>query len=148
MNTNVDKLDIYNNSAIILDKKTPKKIISWITILIIFLILFIVCSFIPFNIYKPYMGYLNIESDEAFFVSELVYSDFPVIKNKKLYIKGKQYKYDIINIEKNNLVLKIDLEDNLKINNNILTVNILKDRTTIFKIVGNKLKKGFGLWKI
>ena len=145
MNTNVDKLDIYNNSAIILDKKTPKKTNSWITILIIFLTLFIVFSFIPFNIYEPYIGYLNIESDEAFFVSELVYGDFPVIKNKKLYIKNKQYKYDIINIEKNNLVLKIDLEDNLKINNNILTVNILKDRTTLFKIIGNKIKKGFGL---
>ena len=47
----MDKLDIYNNSAIILDKKTPKKIISWITILIILTIMFVVFSLIPFNIY-------------------------------------------------------------------------------------------------
>jgi len=51
-----DKLDIYNNSAIILEKKTPKRIISWITILTIIVVLFVVFSMVPFNIYKPFIG--------------------------------------------------------------------------------------------
>ena len=142
---NVDKIDIYNNSAIILDEKTPKNIVSWITILIILFVLFIVFSFIPFNVYKPYIGYIDIKNDDSYFISKLEYSDFPVIKNKKLYIKGKNYKYEIISIEQNNLILKIDLDDNLKIQNNILTISILKNRTSLFEIIGKKLKKGFGL---
>ena len=141
----VDKIDIYNNSAIILDKKTPKRIISWITILIIFLVMFLICSFIHFNIYKPYIGVIENVGDDVYFVSELEYSDFPVSKDNKLYVKNKQYNYEIVSIKDNVLTLKIDLDDNLKIQNNILVINILKDRTTIFKIIIKKLKKGFGL---
>lgn len=141
----VDKLDIYNNSAIILDKQTPNKIVSWITILIILSILFMIFSFVPFNIYKPYIGYIDIEDNNSYFVSKLEYCDFPIIKNKTLYIKGKKYEYEIINIKEDNLILKIDLEENLKIDKNMLTVNILKDRTTLFNIIKNKVKKGFGL---
>lgn len=145
---NVDKLDIYNNSAIILDKKTPNKIISWITILFIFLILIIIASFIPFNIYKSYIGYFNEENNNSFYVFITEYSDFPVIKNKNLYIKGKKYNYSIIGIENNNLILEIDNSEELQINNNMAVLNILKNRTTLFKIIKNKIKKGFGLWKI
>ena len=35
------------------------------------------------------------------------------------------------------------LDNDLKIQNNIITVNILKNRTTLFKIIKNKIKKGF-----
>ena len=63
-----DNLDIYNDSAIILNKKTPKKIISWITIMIILTLLFVVFSFIPFNIYKPLVGYVDIIDDSSFLI--------------------------------------------------------------------------------
>ena len=145
MSVDVDKLDIYNNSAIILDKKTPSRIISWITILVISLILFILVSFIPFNIYKSYLGYMYVADNDSFFTSIIEYSDFPVKKDKKLYIKGKKYDYEVISIDDSNLVLKIYNASELEINNNIATLNILEDRTTIFNIVKNKLKKGFGL---
>ena len=145
MKEKMDKIDIYNDSAIILSNKTPKRIISWITILVIFLICFIIFSFVPFNIYKPYTGYIYIENGESFFASTLEYSDFPVIKNKKLYVEGKKYKYEIVKLENNNLVLKIDLDNNLKVNKNIIIINVLKERTTIFKILKSKIKKGFGL---
>jgi ribosome-binding protein aMBF1 (putative translation factor) len=42
-------------------------------------------------------------------------------------------------------ILKINLDDNLKIQNNQLILNFLKDRTTLFKIIKNKIKKGFGV---
>lgn len=138
-----DKLDIYNNSAIILEKKTPKKIISWITILIILLSLFVVFSFIPFNIYKPVYGKVNITGNKTFIILNFNGSDFPFNKSNKLYIKNKEYTYKVVRIEDNLVLLEINLDNNLKIQNNIVNVNILKDRTTIFKIIKNKIKKGF-----
>ena len=140
-----DKLDIYNDSAIILEKKTPKKIISWITILIILTILFVVFSFIPFNIYKPLYGYVDITNNSSYLILDVNNSDFPVNKNNELYIKNKKYNYKIVKIEEDKLILSVNLDNNLKIQNNIITVNILKNRTTLFKIIKSKIKKGFGV---
>lgn len=140
-----DKLDIYNDSAIILEKKTPKKIISWITILIVLLSLFVVFSIIPFNIYKPVYGKVNITDNKTFVILNFNGSDFPFDKSNKLYIKNKEYTYKVVSIEDNLVLLDINLDDNLKIQNNIITMNILKNRTTIFKIIKNKIKKGFDI---
>ena len=156
MKKDVDNIDIYNNSAIILEKRTPKKIISWITILIILLVMFIIFCFIPFNVYKPYYGILNVSKSDAYIdlnVSKsdayidlnVEYSDFPVNKYNKLYIKNKPYSYEIVNMQNNKLVLKIDLDNNLNIENNALLVNILEDRTTLKTIILKRIKKGFGL---
>ena len=122
----MDNLDIYNDSAIILNRKTSKKIFSWITILIMLTILFIIFSFVPFNIYKVFVGYVNIDKNNSYIILNLNDSDFPIDKKNKLYIKNKEYSYKI-----------------MKIDGNIVSVNILKDRTTLFKIIINKIKKGF-----
>lgn len=143
MYVKMDNLDIYNDSAIILDRKTPKKIISWITILIILITLFFFFSFLPFNIYKPLVGYVDIVDNSSYLILDVNYSDFPINKNNELYIKNKKYNYKIVIIEDNKLILKINLDNNLKIQNNIVTANILKERTTLFKIIKNKIKKGF-----
>ena len=140
-----DNLDIYNDSAIILEKKTPKKIISWITILIILTILFVVFSFIPFNIYKPLFGYVDITNNSSYLILDFDKSDFPFNKNNELYIKSKKYDYKVVRIEENKLILNVNLDNNLKVQNNIVTANILKNRTTLFNIIKNKIKKGFGV---
>ena len=145
MKEKMDSIDIYNNSAIILNNKIPKKIISWITILVLILVIFIIFSFIPFNIYKSYFGYIKIENNNAYLIANLEDGDFPVIKNKILYINGQKYEYEFIGIEDKELILKIELDESLKIDNNIVRANILKTRTTLFKIIKNKIKKGFGL---
>lgn len=143
MYTKMDKIDIYNDSAIILEKKTPKKIISWITILIILTLIFLFLSFLPFNIYKTKVGYVDIVDNNSYIVLPINECDFPVHKNKKLFIKNKKYNYKIMKLESDKLILKINLDNNLKIQNNIVKLNILKDRTTLFKIIKNKIKKGF-----
>lgn len=148
MYVKMDNLDIYNNSAIILDKKTPKNIISWITILIILTLLFLIISLIPFNIYKPMIGYVDIINNSSYLVLDINNSDFPIYKNTELYIKTKKYNYKIVKLEENKLVLNVELDNNLKIQNNIITVNILKNRTTLFKTIKDKIKKGFESWKI
>ena len=139
----MDNLDIYNNSAIILDKKAPKNIISWITILIILTLLFLIFSIIPFNTYKPIVGYVDIIDNSSYLILDVNSSDFPIDKNNELYIKNKQYNYKIVKLEENKLILDIKLDNNLKIQNNIITVNILKNRTTLFRIIKDKIKKGF-----
>ena len=78
MKVKMDNIDIYNNSAIILNNKLPKKIISWITILIILFILFIIFSFVPFNIYKPIIGYVDIKNNKTYLVLDITKSDFPI----------------------------------------------------------------------
>lgn len=138
-------IDIYNNSWIILNKKTPKYIYSWITILILIVILFGTISFIPFNIYNTYNGYLIMKDNKTYISIVVNNSDFPINKNNKLYIKNDNYKYKIISINDNNVILEIDLKDSIKINNNVVTLNILKNRTTIYKILRDKIKKGFDL---
>mgnify|MGYP003302592715 CR=1 FL=1 len=141
----MDKIDIYNDSAIILERKTPKSIISWITILILVLIVFIIFSFIPFNIYKNYSGYINIDNKNTYLIISLEKSDFPIVKNNILYIHNKCYKYKIISIKDNIVTLDVKLDDNLKIENNIVLINVLKEKTTLYKIIKNKIKKGLGI---
>ena len=140
-----DNIDIYNNSAVILNNKNPSLIKYWITILIILCLLFLVLLFIPFNIYSNYIGHVILKQNETYINITLDKSDFPINKDNKLYIKDKSYKYNVIHIEDNSVLINIKLEENIRINNNILVVNILKNRTTIFKIVKNKIKKGFDL---
>ena len=139
-----DNIDIYNNSAIILNKKTPNIIKSWIIILIILSLLFIFILFIPFNIYNSFNGYIIIENNESY-INIIDETEIPINKKDKLYIKDKKYKYEVININNENILLKVNLEDNIKINNNFVVVNILKARTSLFKLIQIKIKKGFGV---
>lgn len=141
----MNNIDIYNNSAIILKRKTPKIIISWITILITSISLLIIFSFVPFNIYKTYGGYITIENDNSYINLFINESDFPIYNNYNLYIKNTEYSYEVISISHDELKLELNLEDKLRINNNYIFVNILESRTTLFKIIKEKIKKGFGI---
>ena len=128
----------------ILSRKMPKSIISWITILIITFILSLIFINIPFNTYKSFNGYI-FKYKEKFYIRVLINkSDFPIYKKDTLYIKDKKYKYKIINIDKKKYILDLRLDNSIKIENNIVIVNIKKEKTTVFKILKNKIKKGIG----
>lgn len=133
----MDKIDIYNDSAIILNRKTPKCIISWITILILLFIICFILFSIPFNIYNSVIGQVTLVDNDYYVLVDS--SDFPL--NKKLYIKDKYYRYKIIKKD-SNILLKLDLDDSLKLNNNIILMHTQSDRTTVFKILKEKIKKG------
>lgn len=135
-------IEIFNNSASILNKKVPNRIISWITILILLLILFIFSLFISFNKYKTYFG--RVKGGYV----EVYNYDFPINKKDKLYIERNLYDYKIINIEKDKIILDIKLDNNLNIDNNILVINILKGRTKLINIIKNKWKDVFSNEKI
>ena len=119
----------------------PKSIISWITILITILILSLIFINIPFNTYKSFNGYI-FEYNKKFYIRLLINkSDFPVNKKDTLYVKDKKYKYKVINIDRKKYILDLKLEDSIKINNNIVRVNIKKGETTVFRVLKNKIRK-------
>ena len=133
----MDNVDVFNNSAIILNKKVPKRIISWITILIILLSLVTIILFVNFNVYKSTIGIYHNDKVEIY--------DFnlPLNKKNKLYINQNLYNYKIIGIYDNKIILDIKLDDDLKIENNIFNINILKSRTNLFNIIKKKWKEVF-----
>lgn len=133
----IDNIDIFNNSAIILEKKVPKRIVSWITILISLTIVLIFLCFYKFNIYVKYVG---IYKDNTLIISN---SFFPLNKNNRLYIENKKYDYEIIDILSDEVILKIKLNNNLKINKNKLNVYIFKYKKNIYTIIKNKWKDAF-----
>lgn len=139
----MESIDIFNNSAIIMNRKTPKKIISWITILLLLIITILIFSFIPFNIYKRNIGVVFIYNNEYFVDLKLENNDFPIYKNKKLYINNDLYKYEVIKIDNNSVILKINLNEEYKIDGNILNMVILDNRTTIMNIIKFKIKRWF-----
>lgn len=141
----MDNINIYNNSAMILNKKTPKQVYSWITILILLIIVSIILFLIPFNIYKTYLGSLILDNDKTYIKLSLNNNDFPIKKKNKLYIENDCYNYEVININNLEVLLSINLKDEIRINNNIVVVNVIKSRTTVFKTIKEKIKKGFGL---
>ena len=140
-----DNIDIYNNSSIILEKKTPLLIKSWIIILTLLSLLFITIIFIPYSTYITYNGYVVLKDSNSYISLNINKNDFPIKSKNKLYIENDKYTYENINIEKNNIILSINLKHEIKINNNLLTLHILKDRTTLFEKIKTRIKKRFGL---
>ena len=130
---------IYDNISFILEYKTPKTVNSWLLVLKIILVLFIIFMFIPFNTYKTYTGYVLIDNNNSY----ILFKD-NINLDKNLYIRDKKYKYEIVDTN-NYTKIKIDLEEDLKINSLYLNISIRSDRKTLFKIIKNKIKKGFGL---
>ncbi len=128
-----------NNSEFILKYKTPRIINSWLLILKILLVLFIILLFIPYNTYNNYIGYVVIIDNNSFIILD---KGTPL--NKNFYIDGKKYEYEIV--ENNEYTkIKLDLDDTLKINSLYINISIRSDRKTLFKVLKNKIKKGFGL---
>ena len=141
----MDDIEIYNNSQFLLNKKIPHKIISWITILIIILIIFIIVIKVPYNKYNSYLGYIKVINNDSYLLVDLDKSDFPININNKLYIKDKEYKYDIVSIDDNLLTLKLNLDDNYLVNNNKILINILSKRASLLDTFLKKIKKGLNL---
>ncbi len=144
----MDNIDIYNNSSVILSRKVPKKIISWVTILCSFLIFIIIFgTFIKFSKYENTIGIVNGNTLTVLLEPNKLNN----IKNK-LFIKNKQYEFKVKSISKdyvisNNknyyeLILDLDLDEEYKINNNILEISIELEKTTLLKEALKFFKKG------
>ena len=130
---------MYSNSSFILKCTPPRIINSWLLVLKIILILFIVFLFIPYNTYENYTGVVDIKDNNSFI---LLPKDAQL--NKNLYINGNKYEYKVVDTN-NYIKIKLDLEEDLRIRSLYLNVNIRSGKRTLFKVIKEKIKKGFGL---
>ena len=142
----MENLNAFNFSKMKLLNEKPSKIISWITILCILSLVFILIS-ILFKINKYYITYGYVEIKDNYNLKIIIdKSSFPIKKNYKLYIEDNKYDYKIININEMDLYYEIlvycNLDNELLINNNILKIKFEIGTTTLMKEFKEKIKKG------
>ncbi len=142
----MEDINVFVYSKLKLLNEKPSRIISWITILsILSIILLIVSIIFKYHIYSNYIGYVDIEKNHNI---KIIIDDkiFPIKKNYKLYLDNKKYKYKIVSINKQKgyyeLYIYCDLDKEMLINNNIITVRFEKESTTLLKELIKKLRKG------
>lgn len=145
----MNKIDAFKNSKMKIMYSSPSRIISWITIVLIIIISFLIISiFYKYNTYIKVISYVNI--NEKYNIRGIIEKkDMPIKKNYKLYIEGKRYEYEIVDIKEYDnyyeLFIKCKVDKNLLINNNLLTLNFVKNKTTLMNEIIKKIKKGMML---
>lgn len=147
-------IDIFNNSAIILKRKRPSYIFVYVLIMMVCICIFISLS-VLYN-YHRYLNYLGrvVINDDEYVIKILIKEDeIPFLKGHTLTINNQEEKYEIINISDEyrvdekyrkyyEVTIKSKIDDKLIINNNIINLYIKLPKTTLFKEVKKKIKKG------
>lgn len=142
----MENINTFKYSKMRMMNEQPSKIISWLTILIILLFIFILISFFyHFDVYSTVIGYVDI-NDEYNLRIIIDKKMFPIKKDYELYINNKKYSYKIVDIKEEQqyyqILINCDLESELLINNNIITINLKKGKTTLINELKNQIKKG------
>lgn len=149
----MDKIDVFDNSAVIMMRKSPPKIISWITIITISLIAFLIVSiFYKYNRYTNYIGTI-VKEDEQYYVKLFIEENKIItFSDSKLLINSKVVEYQIETISKNyylnehsekmyEVSLRCVLPQNLIIANNLVQLRFESLKTTIMHNVIENIKR-------
>lgn len=151
---NYPNVDIFNNSPIILNRKTSKAIQIWIMFLIFgAIIFFIIGNYYKFSLFTNHIAYVKkidskyyvvtyLEEDE---IRKLYYSEILIEKEKFDFkvVTISEEVYSVNNIKCYEVVLDMKLKEMWLVENNILNIVLKKEETTILK----EIKKGINLWK-
>ena len=145
----MDNIEMYQNSSIIMMSKVPKKIYSWVIILIMSLITLLSLSFLfrykKYLTYEAYInnGYIEFYVDNKFF-SKSSNSDVIIKENKYKYtvIAVEEYSYDMGKADYWKVVIDANVPSEWIIENNRLTLNFLEKETTFAENIINGIKKG------
>ena len=143
------KIDVFNESLNILNKKSNLYIIIWLFLLLLFLVISIsIIIFYKFYEYETFLGYVRKIDDYKIVV---YLKEFSKLNDYELYLEDEKLEFSIYSISEdyyiiNNenyyeIVLSVNLKDVYKIENNILNLKIKKEQTTYLK----KIMKGIGL---
>lgn len=148
-----DNLDIFNNSKAVYMQKTNNKIISYITIIFIVSILFLLLSvFYKYEIFNIYYGKVYKQDDESYLILN-VDSDFINVSKRnyleinneivKCHLKSFSDNYVIYNNKKYwEVTYECELPEELNVNNNMLEIKINRRETTLFNEFLSKMKWG------
>ena len=129
---------IYCNNDYYLYLKTPKKTISYITILILFSICFVVIGNIKYTKYKKY---------KAVYYNDFIYFETDTLYDlKEMYFDGVKYSYEVDSIDNNDIYylvkIKSDFSSKWVKNGNYIDIYFVYQKTSVFKEVFNKIWKG------
>lgn len=149
----MDNINIFDNSTIIMMRKTPSKIFVWIVVIIIGLIVFLSLSiFYRYNKYLNYIGTI-VEEDTQYYIKIFIEEDKLVaFSNNILLIDNKEIEYKVKNISKNyyltpqsvkmhEVVLKCKLNQQLMIDNNMVQLRFKMPQTTAMHDFIENIKK-------
>ena len=134
-----------NPSSLII--KEPTRIYSFTTILLIFIIVFIILgSLFSYNKSTNYVATI-INEEELYFKVTISNADLKEIDKSTLIIENKKYNFHIINIEKNdydnnyNILLSINLNINNLQDQKYIIFTLKKEKTTFFKEILKRIKE-------
>lgn len=132
----MNDINIFENKDIIMLRRVPKKIYSFKTILILFAVLFLIIGNIEYKKYVTYYAKV-IKGNLVLETSMLPNYD------TNLYFKDKKYKFEILDIDNNDsyFMLKVNIEKEFLVENNILIIRLVKDETTIIKEIKKMIWK-------
>ncbi|NLL45049.1 MAG: hypothetical protein GX247_05235 [Mollicutes bacterium] len=149
----MNNLDVFNNSSIILERKIPPKIISWITIMILSLIIFLSISlFYKYHKYLYYLGTVIVE-DKNYYIKLYIDKDkIPNFSNNELFIDNIKTKYQIKKISEHyyltenkkkfyEVYITCLLDKKIIMDNNLIELVFKMPKTTIMQEIMKKIKK-------
>ena len=152
----MDNIDIFNNTEIIMTRKMPSKIVSWITVLIIGLVIFLFISiFYKYNDYI-YLDAKVLEDNEKFYLQTYLNDDYiKKISKATLIVDGIEQVFIISKItpsyyndsNSNNIyevLLEAPVNQKLNINNNIVELRFKLSQTTLINKFMTNIKKELG----
>lgn len=125
------------DSSLIILKKTPFKIISWITVLLVSVILFTMFSLF-FN-YSYYFKYPAIYDNNLKITMDL--KDLIKLKDYKLLINKTFYDFKIEEVNEINNYYEVILDVNLDVSDKYVNVYFKSKPTTIFREFMKKIRK-------
>jgi len=146
-------IDIFNNIHTIIKRKINPYINIYIAIMIIILSIFIIFS-IKYEYTNKYKikGQIIIEDNKYFIRTyieeekiEVIYNEL-VFNNIKIKFKikslGNEYLIDNNSKKYYEVNLLFELDSKYLINNNIIDMYFIEEKTTLYKKLKNKIKKG------
>lgn len=145
----MQSIDIYNNSEIILQRK--ESIIYKVFILIVLLFLVVILLLMTLYKYDKNSKVKGIVKDNKvnLTVSE---NNLKLLSNSDVLVNEKKYKVNIDSIsdviyDSNynayyEISLYIALNDGILIENNVLDINILLGKTTLYEQIKERIKEG------
>jgi len=145
----MQSIDIYNNSEIILQRK--ESLIYKVFILIVLLFFVVILLLMTLYKYDKTSKVKGIVKDNKInlTVSE---SNLKLLSNSDILVNENKYKVNINSISEAiydsnynayyELSLNIALDEDILIQNNILDINILLGKTTLYEQVKERIKEG------
>lgn len=145
-------INVFKNKSVIYLRKGDYRVISWITILVLFtMMLMTLCVFYKFESFAIYHAQvINTEEDNYI----ILLADNEFLKSKRrnyLEINDKESKCSLIDADNNYVIInnskywqvnyECELSDDDNINNNLLEIKIRYDKQSLFQYILQKIRK-------